>query len=114
MRVLTRTEARPLSLRPGEAEDWLDQEIESLRQLVEGEAGGQKAQDRTAPAHPSPWQPHIVDAMRSAHRVLLLTIVGLRRARRFVRTHSFDLVFYAFSFGITMLSVGIVLWMSSR
>jgi hypothetical protein len=114
MRVFTRTEARPLSLRAGEAEDWLDQEIESLRQLVEGEAGGQEAQERGAPAHPSLWEPLIVSAKRSAHRMLLLAMVGLRRARRLVRSHSFDLVFYAFSFGITMLSVGIVLWMSSR
>ena len=96
------------------AEDWLDQEIESLRELVEGETGAQRAQEASAPAHPSPWRPLAVDAMRSAHRVLLPPIAGLRRARRFVRTHSFDLVFYAFSFGITMLSVGIVLWMSSR
>jgi hypothetical protein len=114
MRVLTRTEPpRPPSLRAGEEEDWLDQEIESLRELVEDETGGQRAQEASTPAHPSPWQPLRVDAMRSAHRVLLPPIVGLRRARRFVRSHRFDLVFYALSFGITMLSVAIVLWMSS-
>jgi hypothetical protein len=115
MRVLARTEApRPPSSGAGNAEDWLDQEIESLREQVETEAGGHEARERMAPAPPSPWQPLIVGAIQSAHRALFLPMVGLRRARRFVRTYRFDLVFYALGFGITMIGVGVVIWMSGR
>jgi hypothetical protein len=105
MRVLTRTEApRPGSLEASEGEDWLDEEIASLRELVEDEAGEQGAQERSAPADAS--------RRRALHRSPLLPMVGLRRMRWFVRAHRFDIVFYALGLGITLLGVGVVLWTS--
>jgi hypothetical protein len=104
MRVLTRTEApRPGSLEASEAEDWLDEEIASLRELVDDEAGEQGAQEPSAPADAS---------RRALQRPRLLPMVGLRRMRWFVRAHRFDIVLYALGLGITLLGVGVVLWTS--
>jgi hypothetical protein len=104
------------SLSESGREDWIDREIASLRQSVEGEASRQKAPDHDAHAESEPRRLHIIRSGRTrdpiASRVLrsptaLLIVLG--RARRFVRRRRFAIVFYglcvAFTIAVVLLAV---------
>jgi hypothetical protein len=104
------------SLSESGREDWIDREIASLRQSVEGEASRQRAPDPDAHAESELRRLHTIRSGRTrdpiASRVLrpptaLLIVLG--RARRFVRRRRFAIVFYglcvAFTIAVVLLAV---------
>ena len=90
----------------GDAQDWLDTAIASLRQSVEGHAPGHKVSDHDAVL--ARRSLCVVDAVAwdgrdpTARRRLPRPTAPLRRATRLVRRRRFDIVFYGLCIGVTV------------
>jgi hypothetical protein len=96
----------PPSHSPREVEEWLDREIASLRQLVEGEA---PAPSRVSTAsRPRPYDHIPPPALRPPSDL----VVVLRRARRFVGKRRLDIVLFGLSIGLALVVVWLVLRMT--
>jgi hypothetical protein len=97
----------PPSLHASEAEDWLDHEIASLRELVESEAP-----TRAAPrARRAPWGVRIREARRKrararTRRALQPQIV--RRLRWLVSSHRLEIAFVALSVAMPLAAMWLI------
>jgi hypothetical protein len=112
------TSAFPHSLDESDLADWVDKEISSLRQSVEGDASRQKAPaydvDAESVLGPRPVIRPLVtrtsDPVASGVlRPPMALFLVLGQARRFVRRRRFDIVFYglciAFTIAVVLLAV---------
>jgi hypothetical protein len=102
------------SLHESDLEDWVDKEIASLRQSVEGEAPPQKGPDHDAHAESARRRLHVIHPLgkgagdpiaSGVHRPPTARLLGLGQAWRFVRRRRFDIVFYGLCIALTIAVV---------
>jgi len=99
------TTSIPPSHSPREVEEWLDREIASLRQLVEGETlSPSRVSTASRPRPPD----HISPRARPPSDLAVV----LRRARRFVGKRRLDIVLFGLSIGLALVVVWLVLRMT--
>lgn len=102
------------SLYENDLDDWVDREIASLRQSVEGEVPPQKGPDHDAHAVSARRRLHVIrplakgagDPIASGvHQPRMALLLGLGQAWRFVRRRRFDIVFYGLCIAVTIAVV---------
>ena len=112
-----------VSSRPDyELDDWVDREIASLRQSIEGEAVRQQARYLGAHAQRSRRGTHLVrpvsraapEPVTSSVRLPPRGLLALRQACRFVRHRRFEIAFYGICVVITAALVFVAVTLPER
>jgi hypothetical protein len=102
--LLTRIIPPQQSPRASEGDDWLDQEIASLRDLIAGEEASRP--DPSLPVDASSWRggSHGSRTRSLGRRMQRRGLAhGLSRARRYARRRGSDVFFYGFVLGLALI-----------